>query len=171
MNPGNPDLVTSASPASLATFFETRDDPARVWRPEELQAIYRHQMSAALQFDLGAEDPALGPKVKALADAQGLLLKSFQDLLYHPNPPLELLKLTKDFAKRHQERPDSPLPREIATVLYFASIAVAMLRCGQRITTLGDAALRKGFEWVLARPWVDERARELMRDGIKALGQ
>lgn len=53
---------------------------------------------------------------------------SFGDLLSHPNPPEELLKATKDFAKTCRLGPHKTLPPEIASALYYASIAAALVR-------------------------------------------
>jgi hypothetical protein len=77
--------------------------------------------------------------------------------------------LTKDFAKRHLGHPESPLPPEIAKVLYLASIIVAMLRCHRRITRLRDAELREGLGWAMNQQWLDEPTRSLFREGLKAV--
>ena len=77
---------------------------------------------------LTAMEQRLAARLRLAAESQGLLLKSFGDLLHHPNPPLELLRLTKDFAKACRLSRSGPLPREIATLLYFASIIVAWVR-------------------------------------------
>jgi hypothetical protein len=98
------------------------------------------------------------------------VLKSFGDLLYHPNPLPELLELAKEFAKEHRADAESPLPREVATVLYYASIAAALARCGRRITRHDDATLRKGFQWGCEQPWVDEATRGLLREGLQQVG-
>jgi len=143
----------------------------RIWRPEELKAILQHQLSVPIQFDLGGLDPGLAQKVGALATAQGLLVKSFHDLLHHPNPPLELLQLTKQFAKASRNHPDSPLPPEVATVLYFVSISVAMTRCGERISNLDDETLRRGIKWVLAQPWVDDATRGPLQESLERFDQ
>ena len=50
----------------------------------------------------------------------------------------------------------SPLPGEVASVLYYASIASALARLGRRITRLPDADLRRGLLW--AREQVHTRA-------------
>jgi hypothetical protein len=149
----------------MSALMELDPDPGRVWRPDELGAVYRHQMSAPVQFDLGGIDPALCPKLQALAAAENLLVRSFHDLLAHPSPPLELLRLVKDYAKANRRHRTSALPPEVATVLYYACIAAALVRCGKRITTLDDAALAKGFAWVLALGWVEEPVRTLCRLG------
>ncbi len=85
-------------------------------------------MSAPILVDLGGYDPATAVRLKNLSDAQSLLLKSFLDLFHHPVPPMELLTLTKDFAKANMDHPDSSLPNEVAAALYYTSIAAALVR-------------------------------------------
>lgn len=155
----------------LADLMSVDAGAERIWRPEELKAILQHQLSVPIQFDLSGIDPGLARTMGTLAAAQGLLVKSFNDLLHHPSPPLELLQLTKQFAKSSRSHPDSPLPPEIATVLYFASIAVAMTRCDERITNLDDETLRRGIEWVLAQPWVDDATRGLFQESLERFDQ
>ena len=161
--------VRDTDPRFLAEIMAVDEAAQRVWRPEELGAIFQHQLSAPVELDLGNLEPGLGPKLRMLASSQGLLLNSFRDLLQHPNPPIELLRLTKEFAKACRDHPESPLPPEIATVLYYASITVALTRCGRRISGLDDAALRGGLEWAVSQPWVDESTRALLQQGLDSL--
>ncbi|MBP7937706.1 MAG: hypothetical protein KA354_23955 [Phycisphaerae bacterium] len=142
---------------------------SRPWRPEELEAISRHQMSVSIQYDLGGLDPGLAGKLSALASAEGLLVRSFADLFTHPRPPLELLRMTKDFAKAMAAHPESPLPREVADVLYYASILVARTRCGERISQLEDGDLMTGIDWALSQAWVEERVKTIFREGRAVL--
>lgn len=153
----------------LATLFEMSPDAERLWRDEELGAILRHQLTAPMQVDLINLERGLALKVRSLADSLGLTLKSFGDLLAHPNPPVELLKVTKDFAKACRLSPHSPMPHEIASVLYFASIAAALVRCRRRITGLKDDALAEGLRWVLSRTWLDAPTRSLAEEGLQLL--
>jgi hypothetical protein len=154
--------LLKASPGQVAAVLGLGDAPARVWRPEELGAVFQHQMAAPVWVDLGALTPGAADKLKILVAANNLLLRSFRDLFQHPAPPLELLELVKDFAKLNRDQPESVLPTEVATVLYFLSIAAALTRCSRRITTLGDRQLREGFAWSLRQRWIDETARALL---------
>ncbi len=137
--------------------------------PADFAALLQQVLTAPLPLDLGAVDAALAAKARAWAEGPGLVLKSFGELLHHPNPPLELLEQAKDFAKENRNDPESPLTREVATVLYYATIAVALARCGRRITRYDDA-LRRGFRWGCEQPWVDEATRGLLREGLQRLG-
>ena len=150
----------------LATLLDLSPDADRLWRDDELGALLRHQMTAPMQVDLINLERGLALKVRNLAEAQGLTLKSFGDLLAHPNPPVELLKITKDFAKACRLSPRSPVPHEIASVLYFASIAAALVRCRRRITGLTNDALTEGFRWVLSQPWLDAPTRALTEESL-----
>jgi len=141
----------------------------RLWRPEDLGAVFAHQMAAPIVFDLGAADAPTAHALRLLADAQGLLIKSFGDLFRHPSPPLELLRLTKDFAKANRDHPEAVLPVEIAHALYYASIAVALVRCDTRISRLTDAELRRGFACVADQPWVDGPMKDMFAQAMDKL--
>jgi hypothetical protein len=161
--------VGKSPPKSLAAFLAAGEERARLWRPEELTAIFRHQMSAPILIDLGGFDPATATRLKTLSDAQSLLLKSFSDLFHHPVPPLELLTLAKDFAKANMDHPESSLPQEVAAALYYTSIATALVRLEARISQLKDDELRRGLLWAKDQPWVDAPTREILVDAIKKI--
>jgi hypothetical protein len=165
----DPKNVFDTDRRQLASLLEVSPDAERLWQGEELGAILRHQLSAPMQVDLVNLERGLALKVRTLAESLGLTLKSFGDLLAHPNPPVELLKITKDFAKACRLSSHSPMPKEIASVLYFASIAAAMVRCRRRITGLTNDALAEGFRWVLAQPWLDIPTRTLIEESLQLL--
>ena len=154
--------VFKRQPKSLAALMEASGEQSRLWRPDELGAIFRHQMSAPVVVDLGGFDPGTASRLKMLSDAQTLLLKSFSDLFHHPAPPLELLELTKNFAKANMDHPESSLPGEVAAALYYASIAAALVSLNARITRLSDSDLRSGLLWTRDQPWLDEKTKGLL---------
>jgi hypothetical protein len=154
--------LLKASPGQVAAVMGLGNAPARAWQPEELGAVFRHQMAAPVSVDLGCLDVGISGKLKTLTDASGLLLKSFRDLFQHPAPPVELLRLVKEFAKFNRDQPESLLPPEIASVLYYLSIAAALARWEERISALSDDELQRGFAWAMSQNWIDEPARELL---------
>lgn len=161
--------LSKSPPKSLAAFLAAGGERDRLWRPEELSAIFRHQLAAPVLVDLGGFDPATAARLKNLGEAQNLLLKSFADLFHHPVPPLELLKLTKDFAKSNMDHPDSTLPNEVASALYYTSIAAALVRLDTRITQLSDADLRRGLQWTRDQAWLDDRSKELLAQALEKI--
>jgi len=91
---------------------------------------------------------------------------SVRELLEHSSPPMELLVSVKNLAKR---RPKNLFPPEMALLMYYGSIAAAMVRWGKRITKLRDEDLRNGFTWAITQPWVPEKICELFRQAISQL--
>ncbi|MGD0261848.1 MAG: hypothetical protein ABSD29_18930 [Verrucomicrobiota bacterium] len=146
--------------------LETGEERARLWRPDELAAIFRHQMSAPMLVDLGTFDPRTATRLRTRSEAQGLLLRSFADLFHHPTPLIELLELVKDFAKANLDHPESGLPDEIAAALYYTSIAAALVRLDARISQLPDADLQRGLRWTMEQAWLDETTRELLAEAL-----
>jgi hypothetical protein len=120
-------------------------------------------------MDLESFDPRTAEQLITLSVAQGLLLSSFADLFNHPAPSLALLQLVKDFAKANRNHPESGLPREIATALYFASIAAALVRLDERISQLPDTELQRGLRWTQEQKWLDEKTRTLLDGALKKL--
>jgi hypothetical protein len=157
-----------ARPKTLAALLGASSEIGRLWRPEELAAIFRHQLSAPVLLDLGGYNPATAANVRLLSDAQGLLLKSFSELFQHPTPPLELLELTKNFAKANMNSAECAIPGEVATALYYLSIASALVRLGARITTLEEADLKRGLLWAKSQVWVDDVTRKLLEEALVA---
>ncbi len=141
------------------------------WPQEELAAIWRHQLAAPVQAEAPGVriplDEGLGRRVAGLV--RGRCIVTFGDLFQHPHPPMELLQEVKDFAKANRDHPESLLPPEISSLLYYASIAAALLRCGHRISRLDDVALRQGIEWALAQPGLDEKTLTLLKAGLEFL--
>ena len=133
-------------------------------RPDELRAIWQHELESPLAFDLAGLPPDTASQLRLLCDAEGLLLKSLNDLLKHPTPPLKALELVKDFAKASAHSPHGVLPRPVAAVLYYACIAVALLRHNRRISQLTDRELEQGFAWVLAQPWMTDPTRAIIEE-------
>ena len=159
--------IDSTSPRLLASLMDP--SPSPVWSEEELGEVLQRQMSASLRTLLGGHDPGPEEETGAVHPLQGRPIESLADLLHDPNPPVDLVQSTKDVAKTNRDDPQTLLPPEVATVIYYVSIAVALARCGKRITRLDDQVLRSGFRWVEAQRWVDGPTRELAREGVACL--
>lgn len=137
----------------------------RHWRSEELGELLQHQLRAPLLFDLAGVQSIGNITIPKDQSAPG----SFEDLFSHPNPPIGLLRLTKEFAKTSDQGADSPLPPEIASVLYCAAIVAARVRCGQSISRLSAGELARCIEWALGQSWVGSPLRELFEQGRASL--
>lgn len=164
-----PSQFDEIPPEKLAELFRPEPTAKTVWRPEDIAAIYRHQLQTPIQAELGNLSPADAELVAQLAAAKGLLLKSIGDLLLHPHPPVPLLTMLKDFSKRMMEHPDSPLPRDVASLFYWSSIAAGLANGKVRLTSLDDQRLIEGLQWAARQPWVDRPTVEIFRSAEQAL--
>jgi len=142
--------------------FDAADDAA--WSDADLRALLRHQLATPIQVDLRGLCALERERTVAVLDTGGVLLKSFGNLFAHPHPPVAMLRLIKDYAKVAGTGPHARLPGAVATVLYFLAISAALVKCQTRITRLSDEALRKGLEWCLSQPWVDDESRKLWQE-------
>lgn len=158
-------------PETLAPLMELAPVESRAWSRDELAAVLQHQLAAPVRVDLAGLDADEARKLLGLSESQGLMLKSYRDMLGHAQPPVELLEMTKRFAKASAAHPDGPLPREVGMYLYFASIIVAMTRLGRRISHLDDQAIHEGADWLLHQPWIGQDERALLEEGLEHLDQ
>ncbi len=162
-------IIDASSAGVRGLLEETAEADRPTWSRDDLAAVFGHQWTAPLAVDLGGLDETLAERVRTLATAKGLVLRSFGDLLHHENPPLALLELSKEFAKRSLYSPYATIPNEVARVLYFASIAAALSHCSRRISTLSDDEIANGIRWALSRDWLTDGAREVLSAGLEAI--
>ena len=166
---GDPFNTHGSDPKRLAGLVSLAGADALDWSPQELASMWKHQLEAPLQFDLGSVSNDVEATIIEATRVEPRPLARFVDLLRHPRPPVELLQWTKDFAKAHTVGGTDGMPSELAAALYYASILLARLRCNRRISELDDAALRKGGTWVMRQPWLDEETRQLISAGLSSL--
>ena len=161
-------LQSRSEAKSLYLLLQEVERGEPMWTREDLDAILRHQLNTPLSMDLGAMRGQNAARIEQLAGVRGLTLKSFGDLLLHPAPPIDLLVLTKEFSKRNLVSPDSRIPREVARVLYYLSIAVARLRCATSISSLDDHEVRAGLVWCGKREWIAPEVCDVVKEALDA---
>ena len=149
--------------------IDSMDKGPPVWSGNDLGAVLRHQLSAPIQFDLSNLDAQAVANLQQSPQAGRLLVSTFGQLLHEADPNPELLDLTRRFAKSAMNDQNGPLPREVALVLYYACILVALIHCGRRITRLDNDALARGVRSVLEWQWLDLRTREVLQRGLDDL--
>jgi hypothetical protein len=147
------------SDSGLEQLLSVDAEGQNLWSSEDLADILRHQLCVPLVFDLSRVHSGLAGDSSLFTSNP---IQTFRDLFQHPSPPQELLVLAKDFAKSARVDPDNPLPPEVATVLYYSSIAAALLRHQSRITSMSDSEFIDGATWVQNQSWIDEETKSLM---------
>jgi hypothetical protein len=152
-------------PEGLKRMLSLEEAAADIWNPEEMEAMWLHQLGAEVQTDLtGVEGAGI-----AKSQLQEFAGKSFRQLLQHEQPPIELLRLTKEFAKQTLKDCQEKHLKQLASALYYASYAAGLVRCGTRIGSTKNPDLESGFQWALELPWLDNRTKALLREGLKAI--
>jgi DNA-directed RNA polymerase specialized sigma24 family protein len=134
----------------------------------DLQEAFDNALAVPLLLVVTPVDAAQAGSLKAWVENEGAEVRNLGDLLRCPEVPVELVNLVKQHAKRC--RREETVPSRVGMALYYASIAVALVRCGERISKHEDQALRDGFQWVADQPWVEETMRELCREAYTRLG-
>ena len=153
----------------LAQMMDLEGPDLEPWGADELGAILRHQLQTPMLFDLEGSDSQIQRNLQALVDFHGHLKRSFGSVLHQPDNPAELLVLIKEFAKAMLAHPDSAMPSPIAEVLYYTSIAAALVWRNHWISQLGADELAACFQRIAAQPWVDEATHEILRAAIEKL--
>ncbi len=175
MKPRKPAVMASADssqtiflsgPEGLARILSLDEPGTVLWEPEEMKAIWHHQLSVPIESDLSPTPSARAAEPKSSTERRASCVLSYGGLLADPHPPMALLKLTKDFAKQTLQDSDDRQLKEVATALYYASYAAGLTRCGQVPGTLPRAELRRGFKWALEQSWVDEKTRALFQEAL-----
>jgi len=172
-----PDSIHESSPGRLAELLRRPGDaPEPAWSVDELAEVFRHQLAVPVEEELDRGDAPHGDAPPRAAEPprprkSGPRRKTFADLLHRPNPPLDLLRKVKDYAKAARNNPRGPLPAEIATALYFGVIASALVHRGQRLTSLVDQRLFRGLRWMIGQTWLDDATRDLAQQGLNHVEQ
>jgi hypothetical protein len=134
------------------------------WPNEDFGQILDHQLSTLLIYDLVDPNDRIRELEGSSSDVGNARLRTFGDLLVHPKPPYWLLDLVKEFAKTADRRWERPLPSEVATVLYYSVIGVAILRGFPEISSLNGSDLLEGFTWGEQQSFAPPEVRQLLTD-------
>src|SRR5439155_11096721 len=156
--------IFMSRPEGLARILALDDTASGLWTSEELSAIWQHQLSAPVQADLGAINSTAATQLKNSSEADPFWTKTFAELFDHPHPPVGLLNLVKEFAKKTLKESDDGQLNEVARALYYASYAAGMVRCGKKIGSFKDDELKHGYNWALKKPWLVERTKKLISE-------
>jgi hypothetical protein len=153
----------------LAAMLRIGEHSRPNWTRDDLAAMLRHQLAAPLIDDIASPNGQSRKALEEAAEREPPVI-SYGDLLLGEQPPVELLALTKAFAKSCRSGDgELALPDEIATIVYLMSIFAALVRCSERITDLSDDALLVSLDWAQHRDWIDEPTRNLFQRGRELL--
>jgi hypothetical protein len=148
------DGIWDASPETLADLLSDSPGPDRLWNAPDYPAVWRHQLRSPVFPE---------------TSTPGQL--TFAALFTTSTPCLNTLRRVKDFAKLQCGAPENALPHEIASGLYYCTIAAAYVRLGTLISEQTEAELLQGWEWTARQSWIDPDSAALCGTAVTALGK
>ncbi len=137
------------------------------WAPDDLAQMLEHLLSSDLALELTSLDQVSAEMISQVASSGDRPLQTIRDVLTDPNPPHQLLNWLKQYARTKSARHSGPLPTPVASVLYFASIVSARLRCQTTLTTFDDATVIEAIRWALDQSWLEPTLTSLFQDGLR----
>ncbi len=164
--------IFNSSPEQLTKLMNLDETTPDEWNEQDLAAMLCHQMSAPLNFDLSSVELKTAKaktRDETLTSAAKQRIKSFKDLLFHPEPPLDLLRLSKYFFKRRTKTCKKGSPEwQVGYLCYLLSILAAGSR-GAQVSSLAPGELRRAIRRALDEKWVDERTKQLLSQAFQSL--
>jgi hypothetical protein len=161
-----PELV---NPQPLIDLLRGEGAMDNIWSDEELPYIWSRQLSASLIDEFKPFGAAAALIAQTLGEAADPPIRTFEHLLHHRAPPVELLRQVKEMAKRDAVDPESSLPKPITAALYHISILLGRSVCRVSIASLPDVKLFEAVRWLSNQGWLDERTVELLRHHTRRL--
>lgn len=153
----------------MANLLQLVSEEPLAWRPDELEAMLKHQFQAELADDLGVLGPGVATQARYLGAEADPPIRTFGELFAARRPPVKLLDLTKRFAKACNRSRVRAVPRELSSAVYYLSIAAALARCQTAISRLEVGEVRKGLHWLADRTWLNAESRKLAREALAAI--
>ena len=155
----------------LAKMLDSSGPQVSTWQDEDLRGLFQHQLDTSLASAFEYPESGESPTLTQLGKSSVPPIVTFADLLKHDQPPLELLHAMRRMARRSAKETSGAIPDEIASVLYFAAIAVARVRLGERISRSDDNVLRYGFEIMMRRAWIGKDLTEVFGQSLEKIDE
>jgi len=101
----------------------------------------------------------LGQKAPALFSQRG---RTIRDLLLGPSTNLDDLKALKQYAKTLVRQSATDAAKAVASTIYYAAIAAALVRHGEKITQHSDEDLDRGLALLAEKEWMAPELGQLL---------
>ena len=161
--------IFMTKPEGLARILSVDDNGVNLWNAEEMQAIWKHQLSAPIDADLDTLVSVRATELRASPEVKAVGSKTFSELLNHPAPPIQLLKLTKEFAKQTLKNAEEAHLRDLASALYYATYAAGLKHFNQLLGSMSGRELLPGFDWALKQSWLDSQTLKLISEARQSV--
>lgn len=150
--------VSDVEATQLAGLMSLNPVAESDWEPEELGQLLQHLLATPV-----AEVVTWSENLESYSNWSH---RPLRQLFLDPNPPLALLEKTKRVGQVWAREGNTTMQPDVGAAIYFISIALALTRHGERITTSSNATLTAGFQRLIQSGWMDAQISVLLRDGI-----
>ena len=148
--------------ASLFSLGVSEPDPAdEKGDSERMAALLQEQLASALTKRSLLFDTLVMMLDQQGHDTRSLAARSLGKVLLSPPSDIALLQGIKECSKRLSDRLDSQAERALATTLYFAALASALVHHDRKITLNTYAKLEESFAVLGEKKWMDQGLAEL----------
>jgi hypothetical protein len=162
--------VDESNPSELACLLSVRGTPEGNWQPVELGGLLRHCLAAPVSEYLRDT----GQPLEYAADSPSecaVVAMPLGELFQRSDPPLGLLIAAKRHARRLMNPGASDMPVEIHQLVYFASIAAALVHHGEQISKSSPNVLRVAWGWLVTEPYTDDGLKRLFATAPERLSE
>jgi WD40 repeat protein len=129
----------------VAALLERDPSSQALWSRDDLAAILRHELAQPVSSDN---------------------TRTCADLLGDAHPLVEALDSMRQKQGKRRHDPDSALPPEVPTALYYAAVTAARVRAGIPCGDLSLGQWQQGLRWLLRQDWVEGLLRGLYLEGV-----
>jgi hypothetical protein len=130
-------------------------DPACIeGNDEKMASQLREQLSCVLPRDMLLFDALIMMMGRLGCDVRSLAGRSLREVLLSPQSDLGLLQAVKDCSKKLSFSLDSKTEAALATTIYYAALASALVYHGKKITQYPYETLDQSFLTFAAKKWM-----------------
>jgi len=148
--------------AGLLSIAVEDPDPAKAGGHDERMAgLLREQLSCVLPRSLLLFDALVMMMGRLGCDVRSLAGRSLLEVLQNPQSDIGLLRAIKDCSKKLSFRLDSKTEAALATTIYYAALASALVYHNKKITQYSYEALDQSFATFAAQKWIGPELTEL----------
>jgi len=142
-------------------------DPAGAGGNDEpMASLLREQLSCVLPRGSLLFDALIMMMGRLGCDVQSLAGRSLLEVLLNPHTDVGLLQAIKDCSKKLSTSLDSKTEATLATTIYYAALASALVHHDRKITQYSYDALDRSFATFAAQKWIaPELAALFLRAG------
>lgn len=161
------DTTYGLSPEQLARLMalglEGADAQKRLAASRKSAQAFQEMLTTRLPLDPANPDSLPAVLNRSCDEFLSAADRTMGDLLLNPETDLAIIRSLKDYEKELVRRGGREAKQAVATTVYYAAIASALVFHQNKITQHSYQKLHEAYVELGRKPWVSSRLRELFR--------